>query len=103
MDSSTTLSFRLFADDANIFYASKNLKEIETVMNNEFQNILKYCNANNLPINMQKTHLYVVHEEKGDIINYFLSVKMKQSDWLRSLSERAGFLHPAALKRNCPL
>jgi hypothetical protein len=28
---------------------------------------------------------------------------MKQSDWLRSLSERAGFLHPAALKRNCPL
>ena len=103
MDSSTTLSFRLFATDANIFYASKNLKEIETVMNNEFRNILKYCNANKLPINMQKTHLYVVHEEKGDIINYFLSVKMKQSDWLRSLSERAGFLHPAALKRNCPL
>ena len=33
--------------DANIFYASKNLKEIETVMNEEFQNILKYCNANN--------------------------------------------------------
>ena len=103
MDSSTTLSFRLFADDANIFYASKNLKEIETVMNNEFRNIFKYCNANKLPINMQKTHLYIVHEEKGDIINYFLSVKMKQSDWLRSLSELVGFLHPAALKRNCPL
>jgi hypothetical protein len=35
---------------------------------------------------------------------------MKQSDWLRSLSERAGFLHPArsetqlpAVKCNCPL
>ena len=26
---------------------------------------------------------------------YFLSVRMKQSDWLRSLSQRAGFLHPA--------
>jgi hypothetical protein len=26
---------------------------------------------------------------------YFLSVKMKHSDWLKSLSERAGFLHPA--------
>jgi hypothetical protein len=43
-------------------------------------------------------------------IIYFLSVKMKQSDWLRSLSERAGFLHPArsetqlpAVKCNCPL
>jgi hypothetical protein len=41
---------------------------------------------------------------------YFLSVRMKQSDWLRSLSERAGFLHPArfetqlpAVKCNCPL
>ena len=41
---------------------------------------------------------------------YFLSVKMKQSDWLRNLSERAGFLHPArsetqlpAVKCNCPL
>jgi hypothetical protein len=35
---------------------------------------------------------------------------MKQSDWLKSLSERAGFLHPArsetqlpAVKCNCPL
>jgi hypothetical protein len=35
---------------------------------------------------------------------------MKKSDWLRSLSERAGFLHPArsetqlpAVKCNCPL
>jgi hypothetical protein len=35
---------------------------------------------------------------------------MKQSEWLRSLSERAGFLHPArsetqlpAVKCNCPL
>jgi hypothetical protein len=38
------LSFRLF--EYFIFYASKNLKEMETVMNEEFQNILKYCNAN---------------------------------------------------------
>jgi hypothetical protein len=28
-------------------------------------------------------------------IIYFLSVKMKQSDWLKTLSERSGFLHPA--------
>ena len=34
---------------------------------------------------------------------YFLSVKMKQSDWLRSLSERAGFLHPARSETHCPL
>ena len=45
-----------------------------------------------------------------NIAIYFLSVKMKQSDWLWSLSERAGFLNPArsetqlpALKCNWPL
>ena len=59
-NSSTKLSFRLFADDANIFYASKNLKEIETVMKEEFQNILKYCNANKLSINMQKTNFMLI-------------------------------------------
>jgi hypothetical protein len=38
-------------------------------------------------------------------IIYFLSVKMKQSDWLRSLSERAGFLLSGLLSNacNCPL
>jgi hypothetical protein len=42
-------------------------------------------------------------ESEGIVIcMYFLSVRMKQSDWLRSLSERVGFLHPA-VKRNCPL
>ena len=59
-NSPTKLSFRLFADDANIFYASNNLKEIEKVMNEEFQNILKYCNANRLSINMQKTSFMLI-------------------------------------------
>ena len=51
---------------------------------------------------------FIVHHQVNNF-KYFLSVKMKQSDWLRSLSERAGFLHPArsetlpAVKCNCPL
>ena len=59
-NSSTKLSFRLFADDANIFYASKDLNEIEVVMNEEFQNILKFCNANKLSINMKKTNFMLI-------------------------------------------
>ena len=54
-NSSTKLSFQLFADDANIFYTSKNLNDIETIMNTEFQNIRNYCSANKLSINMKKT------------------------------------------------
>ena len=34
-NSSTKLSFRMFADDANIFYTSKDPRELELVMNNE--------------------------------------------------------------------
>jgi hypothetical protein len=36
-----------------------------------------------------------MYPSQVNIYIYFLSVKIKQSDWLRSLSERAGFLHPA--------
>jgi hypothetical protein len=33
---------------------------------------------------------------------YFLSVRMKQIDWLRGLSERVGFLHPARSETQLP-
>ena len=33
---------------------------METVMNEEFQNILKYCNANKLSINMQKNNFMLI-------------------------------------------
>ena len=37
VNSSAILSFRMFADDANIFYANKVPKEIELVMNIELK------------------------------------------------------------------
>lgn len=36
-NSSHKLSFRLFADDANIFYSTKEQKDLETVMISELQ------------------------------------------------------------------
>ena len=51
------LSFRLFADDANIFYATKTLKDLEAVMNSELQKVINYCNLNKLSFNMRKTKL----------------------------------------------
>ena len=44
-NSSDNLSFRLFAHDANIFYSTKEPKDLETViMNSELQKVLNYCN-----------------------------------------------------------
>ena len=36
-------------------------------LNNEFQNILKYCNANKFSINMQKTHFMLIRSSKKTI------------------------------------
>ena len=42
-NSSDVLSFRPFADDANIFYATKTSKDLEAVMNSELQKVINYC------------------------------------------------------------
>lgn len=53
-NSSNQLSFRLFADDANIFYTSDDINDIESVMNCEMTKVLNYCSINKLSVNMQK-------------------------------------------------
>ena len=50
------LSFRIFADDTNIFYSNPSIDEIERVMNEELNHILQYCITNKLSINYKKTN-----------------------------------------------
>jgi hypothetical protein len=57
---SKNLSFRTFADDTSVFYSSNSIDDIEKVMNEELQNILQYCNANKLSINIKKTNFMVI-------------------------------------------
>ena len=47
-NSSHKLSFRLFADDADIFYTSDDINDIESVMNSEMTKVLNYCSINKL-------------------------------------------------------
>ena len=53
-NSSDKLSFRLFADDANIFYASDDIDDIESVINCEITRVLNYYSRNKLSVNMKK-------------------------------------------------
>ena len=53
-NSSDKLSFRLFADDANIFYASDDINDIESVINCEMTRALNYYSINKLSVNMKK-------------------------------------------------
>ena len=58
--SSNKLSFRLFADDANIFYTSDDINGIESVMNCEMTRVLNYCAINKLSVNMKKTNFMLI-------------------------------------------
>ena len=49
------LSFRIFADDTNMFFSSDNLYHLESIMNEELNLVFKYCNVNKLSINFTKT------------------------------------------------
>ena len=40
-DCSSKLSFRIFADDANMFYTSNSLHNLESVMNDELKSEVK--------------------------------------------------------------
>ena len=59
-NSSNKLSFRLFADDANIFYTSDDVNDIESVMNCEMTRVLNYCSTNKLSVNMKKTNFMLI-------------------------------------------
>ena len=57
---SKKLSFRIFADDTNMFYTSDNLHQLEHVMNEELKLVFKYCIINKLSINLTKTNYMII-------------------------------------------
>ena len=46
--SSKKLTFRIFADDTNMFYSSKDPEQLQSVINEELGEVLKFCAANML-------------------------------------------------------
>ena len=57
---SKKLSFRIFADDTNMFFTSDNLLHLESIINEELNSVFKYCNINKLSINFAKTTYMVI-------------------------------------------
>ena len=57
---SDKLSFRLFADHPNIYFSSKNTKELESIINSEFKNVLRCSATNKLSINFKKTNFMLI-------------------------------------------
>lgn len=78
---SKKLSFRIFADDTNVFYTSDKLQHLETVMNEELELVFKYCIINKLSINLAKTNYMLISSSRSNgcinLINLILNVKVK--------------------------
>ena len=57
------LSFKIFADDTNVFASASSLKILEALMNFELEKVKERCDVNKLSINMSK-------KEKGYACKY---------------------------------
>ena len=53
-DSSSKLSAILFADDTNLFCSSKDLRELESVVNTELTSVQEWLTLNQLTLNIKK-------------------------------------------------
>ncbi len=101
---SKKLSFRIFADDTNIFYSSPSIDEIERVMNEEFNHILQYCIINKLSINYKKTnymllkssnkkthHINIRHIEEKSHIKYlgiYIDINFKWTQQIKHVKSK---------------
>ena len=58
-ESSDKLELFLFADDTNAIYADKNLKSLETTVNQELSKLFDWLTANKLTLNINKTNFVI--------------------------------------------
>ena len=65
---SDKLGFYLFADDTNLLYADNDLKTLETVVNNELNNVCHWLNANKLTINAKKSNFVIFRPVQKELI-----------------------------------
>ena len=71
-NSSEKLSFKIFADDTNVFASARDL---EHVMNSELAKVKRWCDINKLSINMTKANFMIVKSTRKKDIPISLNIK----------------------------
>ena len=74
-NSSSKLSFYLFADDTNIYFESDSLNHLQKVINKELRHVKKWLDANKLALNVEKTNFVIFHSVQN-ILNEGISIKI---------------------------
>ena len=61
---SENLTFRIFADDTNLFASACDLKTLETLINSELGRVKVWCDVNKLSINFIKTNYTIIKSNR---------------------------------------
>ena len=64
----------LFADDTDLFSSGKEIKTLETNINNELSHISIWLKVNKLSLNIKKTHYMILSKRKKDSLSVKLSI-----------------------------
>ena len=63
-NTSKLLSFHLFADDTNIYFLSKNLNDLELILNQELHAVAEWMKSNRLALSILKTNFVLFHSKR---------------------------------------
>ena len=64
---SNVFEFHLFADDSNLFIAHKNLKELESIVNDHLCHIQSWLSCNKLSLNIDKKNFVIFHPPQENV------------------------------------
>ena len=74
-NSCNRMKFYLFADDTNLLYADKNLKSLESTVNDELCKLYDWLIANKLSLNIKKSN-YVIFRPRQKNVKYEVNLKI---------------------------
>ena len=63
-NTSKLLSFHLFADDTNMYFSSKNVNDLEPILNQELRAVAEWMKSNRLALSILKTNFVLFHSKR---------------------------------------
>jgi len=75
---SKTTKITLFADDTNLLFSDKNLKSLESTVNNELLKLYDWLTANKLTLNAKKSN-YVIFKPRQKRMSHIISIRFYDS------------------------
>ena len=90
---SSLLTFRIFADDTNVFASARDLKSLEQLINTELKKVKLWCDANKLLINFSKTNFMIVKSPRKRDMAVNIKIESEdRSSYLLKRKDRVKYL-----------